>query len=107
MTVRDLTVTPLPVLLDAFREAAECRFDPDLHTGPDAFTTETPMERMARVAAAKDVCDTCPVWEACLEFALRVRPKHGVYAGYTPYELRALIAESRTTTAPTSLGEVA
>ena len=30
---------------------------------------------------AKDVCDECPVREACLEHALAVREKEGVWGG--------------------------
>ncbi|GAA0967522.1 WhiB family transcriptional regulator [Actinocorallia libanotica] len=71
-------------------EVAGCRFDPELHTGPDLFETESRAEREARVDAAKEVCEECPVWAACLEYALRVRLTHGVWAGYITYELARL-----------------
>jgi hypothetical protein len=67
---------------------AQCRFDPDLHTGPDA--TETPDERAARELVAKQVCETCPLRGACLELAMRIRPEYGVWAGFTAAELATL-----------------
>src|SRR4051794_3273309 len=65
----DLSHLSLIELLDDLAEG-ECRFDPELHTGPDAFTIEPPAERMAREDAAREVCETCPVWDSCLEYAL-------------------------------------
>ncbi|GGT58192.1 WhiB family transcriptional regulator [Actinomadura citrea] len=67
---------------------AQCRFDPDLHTGPDG--DESPDERAARELVAAEVCQTCPLRGACLELATRVRPEYGVWAGLTPAELAAL-----------------
>ncbi|MBO2456577.1 WhiB family transcriptional regulator [Actinomadura violacea] len=67
---------------------AQCRFDPDLHTGPDA--EETPDERAARELVAKQVCESCPLRGACLELAMRIRPEYGVWAGFTAAELATL-----------------
>lgn len=67
---------------------AQCRFDPDLHTGPDA--TETSGERAAREQVAAEVCQTCPLRSACLELAVRIRPEIGVWAGFTAAELATL-----------------
>jgi WhiB family transcriptional regulator, redox-sensing transcriptional regulator len=88
-----LSDLPLVDLLDLLAEG-ECRFDPELHTGPDK--PESVPEYRARVDAAKAVCDECPVWAACLEYALRTRPRHGVIAGLTPHELSALATTVRT-----------
>ncbi len=96
-----LSALPLVDLLEVLAEKGECRYDPELHTGPDAFESETLAERRARVAAAKEVCESCPVWEACLEYALRHAPSHGVWAGYTARELSDLRSYART------VGEVA
>ncbi|MGI5324077.1 WhiB family transcriptional regulator [Actinomadura nitritigenes] len=67
---------------------AQCRFDPDLHIGPDA--EETPDERAARELVAKQVCETCPLRGACLELAMRIRPEYGVWAGFSAAELATL-----------------
>ncbi len=46
---------------------------------------------------AKEVCGECSVQEACLEFALSVREKDGVWGGYTERERRRLIRQRRRT----------
>ncbi|MEU6997206.1 WhiB family transcriptional regulator [Nonomuraea sp. NPDC046570] len=73
------------------KEAA-CGFDPELHTGPDAFTDEPADERAAREQVAREVCAGCPVWASCLFYALDTRPQTGVWAGLTAEELRAMSA---------------
>ncbi|SPL94539.1 unnamed protein product [[Actinomadura] parvosata subsp. kistnae] len=70
-------------------EQAACRFDPDLHTGPDAFAEEPADARAAREQVAREVCAECPVWASCLFYALDARPDTGVWAGLTPDELAA------------------
>ncbi|GAA2735988.1 WhiB family transcriptional regulator [Actinocorallia aurantiaca] len=90
-----LPVLPLVDLLARLGEQGECRYDPDLHTGPDVFEVEPIAERRARVDAAKDVCESCPVALECLEYALRANPAHGVWAGYTPRGLAALRTQVR------------
>ncbi|QXJ22525.1 WhiB family transcriptional regulator [Actinomadura graeca] len=67
---------------------AQCRFDPELHTGPAG--EETPGERAARELVAVEVCESCPLRGACLEVALRIRPEFGVWAGFTAPELAVL-----------------
>ncbi|MEU9870672.1 WhiB family transcriptional regulator [Actinomadura sp. NPDC048021] len=67
---------------------AQCRFDPDLHTGPDG--DESPDERAARELVAAEVCQSCPLRGACFELATRIRPEFGVWAGFTAAELAAL-----------------
>lgn len=67
---------------------AQCRFDPDLHTGPDG--AESPDERVARELVAVEVCQSCPLRAACFELAMRIRPEIGVWAGFTVAELDAL-----------------
>lgn len=44
---------------------------------------------------AKMVCDGCPVREACLEHALAVREKEGVWGGATERERRRIIRQRR------------
>src|SRR5688500_2257637 len=52
------------VLLKLGREG-ECRHDPDLHTGPDAFEVEPADVQAAREEVAKQVCGGCPVRDLC------------------------------------------
>ncbi len=44
---------------------------------------------------AKAICDTCPVREACLEYAVSSREKIGVWGGYTARERRRLVRQRR------------
>ena len=45
--------------------------------------------------AAKAICAMCPVRETCLEHALAVREKIGVWGGCTSRERRRLIRQRR------------
>ena len=102
MTGRPALAHPALALLAALTEGmprhladeGSCRFDPELHTDPDAFTDEPADERAAREDVAREVCEQCPVLASCLFFALDVRPEAGVWAGLTADELRALAAPS-------------
>ncbi len=51
----------------------------------------------ADAAAAKAVCAECQVREPCLEFALAVREKDGVWGGATERERRRMIRQRRRT----------
>jgi hypothetical protein len=59
-----------------------CGEQPELFFCPDVAEDEPPAVHAARVAAAREVCASCPVRLACLGFALRTRPTAGVWAGY-------------------------
>ncbi|MFC6081668.1 WhiB family transcriptional regulator [Sphaerisporangium aureirubrum] len=62
-------------------EEAACGIDPELHTGPDAYTDEPDDQRAARVQVATEVCAECPVQSLCLSRTMRIRPDAGVWAG--------------------------
>ena len=64
-----------------WRKDAACR---DLETA--VFFPDTEEEAAAAVA----VCATCPVREACLEFALVTRQDDGVWGGLTESERKRL-----------------
>jgi hypothetical protein len=70
-----------------------CLCDPELFTGPaDIEPEDEPAdERAARIAVAREVCTSCPVRLACLAYTLRTRPAAGVWAGFTPEEVAALV----------------
>ncbi|GIU88334.1 MAG: hypothetical protein KatS3mg009_2849 [Acidimicrobiia bacterium] len=44
---------------------------------------------------AKAICAPCPVRETCLEHAIALREKHGVWGGYTAKERRRLVRQRR------------
>lgn len=69
-----------------WRQRARCRgVDPEIfHPGEE----EDP-------SAAKEICARCPVREACLEYALAVREKHGVWGGLTERERRRVLRQRR------------
>ena len=54
-------------------------------TDPEAFYPE----KGGSVKEAKKVCESCPVREACLVWAMARDEKHGVWGGLTERERRA------------------
>jgi WhiB family redox-sensing transcriptional regulator len=62
---------------------------------PDIFYPATDDD--ADAEAAKVVCAACPVRESCLEHALAVREKDGVWGGATERERRRIIRQRRRT----------
>ena len=113
----------LRALGDAVREGDPgCLCDPELFTGPTDIEPEDEpaQDRAARIAVAREVCASCPVRLACLAYTLRTRPAAGVWAGFTPEEVAALVAAANrparprrntalrpASTAPATVGEVA
>lgn len=41
-------------------------------------------------SAAKVVCEVCPVAEPCLDYALRITEKHGIWGGTSERERRMM-----------------
>lgn len=83
-----------PDLRDECLDGAQCLFDAELHDGPDpADRIEHLDARAAREDVAKDICATCPVQLACLEYAIRTRPTGGIWAGLTAEEIAQLAAQ--------------
>jgi WhiB family redox-sensing transcriptional regulator len=71
----------------AWRQQAHCRgADPAIFY-PVSDDDEAP--------EAKEICAGCPVREPCLEYALTVREKHGVWGGLTERERRRLVRQRR------------
>jgi WhiB family redox-sensing transcriptional regulator len=70
----------------SWRQHAACRgADPDIfYPGSDEEAEE-----------AKAICATCPVRQACLEYALANRERDGVWGGATERERRRLIRQRR------------
>lgn len=79
MALNDLLWEPA----ESWRQDAACAgSDPNLFfpSGDDE----------AQVDKAKDVCATCPVREACLQYALTTNQTDGVWGGLTGAERRRL-----------------
>jgi WhiB family transcriptional regulator, redox-sensing transcriptional regulator len=70
----------------SWQQAARCRgIDPDVfHPQSDEEADE-----------AKAICASCPVREPCLEYALVVREKLGVWGGLTERERRRVLRHRR------------
>ena len=64
--------------------------DPELFFGPDfgwgREHAEAPPVRAKREARAKALCATCPVRQACLEYAMTAPEHDGVWGGVTAAE---------------------
>lgn len=71
---------------------AACRdADPELFFVPgDDYTAPAVA---AQVAAARRVCLSCPVRVECLSWAVEASEDHGLWAGMTPAERRAIRCE--------------
>lgn len=78
--MNDTTTTP------TWRQGAACK-----GLDPLIFYPSTDEE----ADAAKAVCDQCPVQDACLEHALGIREKEGVWGGCTERERRRIIRQRR------------
>ena len=73
-----------------WQDDAACRgADATLFFAPNYF--ERREEKDAREAKAKVICNTCPVCEPCLEYALRSRDPHGIWGGLNELERRRLL----------------
>jgi WhiB family transcriptional regulator, redox-sensing transcriptional regulator len=72
-----------------WQEDAACRsYDNIIFFGEDVGETE--LERQAREGHAKSICQSCPVIEPCLEFAMETNQKYGIWGGLTDKERASL-----------------
>jgi WhiB family redox-sensing transcriptional regulator len=70
----------------SWRKRAACR-----GVDPEVFYPVTDEE----AGAARSICSTCPVREACLEHALAVREREGIWGGATERERRRILRQRR------------
>jgi WhiB family transcriptional regulator, redox-sensing transcriptional regulator len=82
-----LSFTEAPERLDWQDEAACREYDNVLFFGEEG---ESELEKQAREARAKSVCQRCPVSEPCLEFAMETNQKYGIWGGLTDKERASL-----------------
>ena len=66
-----------------------------LGVDPEVFYPDEEDEAGAEIA--KQICAACPVREVCLEHAIAVREKWGVWGGLTARERRRIIRRRRRT----------
>ncbi len=82
---------PLEGGIEDWESDARCSsVDPTLFFGPNRF--EPKRERLAREAAAKEICQTCPALEPCRARALREAEQFGVWGGLGESDRRAILA---------------
>ncbi|NHU41782.1 WhiB family transcriptional regulator [Rhodococcus opacus] len=95
MPARKIVIMPLPITEDwDWQLNAACRgIDSTLFFHPDNERGET---RNRRIRAAKRVCRTCPVLEACLRYALQADERYGTWGGLSEDELRILLRRKTT-----------
>jgi WhiB family redox-sensing transcriptional regulator len=74
----------------AWRRSAACR-----GLDPEIFFPSIDVEEEDAFDDAKAVCTVCAVRETCLEFALQVREKEGVWGGATEKERRRILRQRR------------
>lgn len=72
---------------ESWRDQAECR-----HANQRAFFPELGETRSDVYGPAREVCNTCTVQEACLQYALDNCIPFGMWGGKTPRERRNLKA---------------
>lgn len=76
--------------MTGWQRLASCRGEDSVFFFAPAYF-EKRGEKLAREAVAKRICASCPVIEACLEFALATREGHGVWGGLNETERRAIL----------------
>jgi WhiB family redox-sensing transcriptional regulator len=50
-------------------------------------------EKLQRERRAKEICESCAVQRACLDYALRIREPHGIWGGLNEVERKHLLAQ--------------
>ena len=69
---------------------AACRGqDSSLFFAPNHL--EMKEQKDTREQKAKALCRACPVREECLEFAIRIQERHGIWGGLNELERRLLV----------------
>lgn len=77
-----------PVVDYSWQSQAACRDTaPELFLGPDE---ERPRDRVRRESLAVKLCMACPVRRDCLDHALRIPERHGVWGATTPEQRTAI-----------------
>jgi WhiB family transcriptional regulator, redox-sensing transcriptional regulator len=85
----------------SWRESAACRqgADPELF-----FPIGSAGIAITEIQRAKAICDSCPVRQSCLTFALTTHQEFGIWGGYDETERRLLHRQRRTRARQPSTG---
>ncbi len=57
-------------------------------------TFERKDEKVEREARAKGICNTCPVRQPCLDYAIQIREPHGIWGGMNENERKQILAST-------------
>ena len=74
---------------EAWQVRAACRGPQAAVFFPPAHA-ERKEDKLAREARAKEICATCAVKRACLDYAIRIREPHGIWGGLNEVERKQL-----------------
>jgi WhiB family redox-sensing transcriptional regulator len=78
-------------LEETWQLRAACRGpDSSLFFPPSHF--ERKEEKEFREERAKEICKTCSVKRACLDYALRIREPHGIWGGLNEIERKTKLS---------------
>ena len=69
----------LEIDLEHWREQGSCRDVPEISFFPES-------DDLGAINLAKAICDSCPVVDECLSFAIETRQPDGIWGGFTPKE---------------------
>lgn len=74
-----------------WRESSACfGLDQTIFFGPEEEQTETDAARRLRLRVARGICNGCSVREECLDFALTIGERYGIWGGLLPKERRQI-----------------
>jgi len=60
--------------------------DPECGQVPDVFFPEETNQPTASAKLAIEICNRCPLKDACLEYAFDAKEPHGIWGGMTSHQ---------------------
>lgn len=77
--------------VDQWQQKAACRGpQAEVFFPPPSF--ERKNDKRERELRAKEICRTCAVRKACLEYAISIKEQHGIWGGLSEAERRPMLA---------------
>ena len=68
----------------SFQQLVEEADPPCRHVEADIFYPDP--DDAETIALAKEICSTCPIRQACLDYAFKTEDRHGIFGGTLPRE---------------------